>query len=69
MKTTPPTMNDFELFCNDADAKTPARAAAELRRYGVPDEIVDKLVDEYERHVGVVREVTRHLTTCRAAGA
>jgi hypothetical protein len=47
----------FEQFCNDADMKTPARAAAELRRYGVPDEIVDELVERYERHVGVVKEV------------
>jgi hypothetical protein len=47
----------FEQFCNDADAKTPARAAAELRRYGVPDAIVDELVERYEHYVGVVREV------------
>jgi hypothetical protein len=47
----------YEQFCNDADVKTPARAAAELRRYGVPDEIVDELVERYERHVGVVKEV------------
>lgn len=47
----------FEQFCNDADAKTPARAAAELRRYGVPDKTVDELVERYEQHVGVVKEV------------
>jgi hypothetical protein len=47
----------FEQFCSDADVKTPARAAAELRRYGLSDAIVDELVDRYERHVGVVREV------------
>ena len=47
----------FEQFCNDADVKTPARAAVELRRYGVPDAIVDELVERYEHHVGVVREV------------
>jgi len=47
----------FEQFCADADAKTPVRAAAELRRYGVPDTIVDELVERYEQHVGVVREV------------
>jgi hypothetical protein len=47
----------FEQFCNDADTKTPARAAAELRRYGVPDEIVNALVERYEQYVGAVREV------------
>src|SRR5215211_2273821 len=47
----------FEQFCSDADLKTPARAAAELRRYGVPDAIVDELVEKYEQHVGVVKEV------------
>jgi hypothetical protein len=53
----------FEQFCNDADTKTPARAATELRRYGVPDEVVDELVERYERHVGLVREVhsTRYM--------
>jgi hypothetical protein len=47
----------FEQFCNDADLKTPTRAAAELRRYRVPDEIVDELVERYERYVGAVRDV------------
>jgi hypothetical protein len=47
----------FELFLNDADAKGPARAAAELRRYQVPDEIVEELVERYEQHVGVVKEL------------
>lgn len=47
----------YEQFCSDADLKTPARAAAELRRYGVPDSIVDELVEKYEKHVGIVREV------------
>jgi hypothetical protein len=47
----------FEQFCSDADLKTPTRAAADLRRYGVPDTIVDELVERYEQHVGVVREV------------
>jgi hypothetical protein len=47
----------FELFCSDADAKTPARAAADLRKFGVPDSIVDQLVEKYETHVGIVREV------------
>jgi hypothetical protein len=44
----------FKQFCDDADAKTPARAATELRRYGVPDKIVDELVERYEHYVGVV---------------
>jgi hypothetical protein len=47
----------FELFCKDADAKTPARAAADLRKFGVPDTIVDQLVEKYETHVGIVKEV------------
>jgi hypothetical protein len=47
----------FEQFCNDADLKTPARAAADLRRYRVPDDIVDALVERYEQHVGVVKEI------------
>src|SRR5438034_3875799 len=47
----------FEQFCADADLKTPARAAEELRRYRVPDVIVDELVERYERHVGAVRDV------------
>src|SRR5579859_4426107 len=47
----------FEQFCADADLKTPARAAEELRRYRVPDAIVDELVERYEQHVGAVRDV------------
>lgn len=47
----------FEQFCNDADLKTPTRAAADLRRYRVPDDIVDALVERYEQHVGVVKEI------------
>jgi hypothetical protein len=47
----------FELFCSDADVKTPAVAAADLRRYGLDESIVNDLVERYEQHVGVVREV------------
>lgn len=47
----------FDLFCADADLKTPSRAAQDLRHFGVPDEIVDDLVERYEHHVGVIREV------------
>jgi hypothetical protein len=47
----------FEQFLRDADLKTPTRAAAELRRYGLADDIVDALVERYERHVGIVKEV------------
>jgi hypothetical protein len=52
------TDEQFEEFCRDADAKTPARAAAALRQYNVPDEIVDALVERYEHHVGVIKELT-----------
>jgi hypothetical protein len=54
---TPIEDERFEQFCQDADAKTPARAAAELRRYGVPDPIVDELVERYEQYVGIVKDV------------
>jgi hypothetical protein len=47
----------FEIFCSDADSKTPARAANDLRRLGVPEALVDELVERYEHHVGIVRDV------------
>src|SRR5688500_14175462 len=47
----------FAIFCTDADNKTPARAAADLRKFGVADDVVDALVEKYERHVGLIREV------------
>jgi hypothetical protein len=47
----------FEQFCFDADKKTPSRAADELRRYRVPDEIVDALVARYEDYVGRIQEI------------
>jgi hypothetical protein len=47
----------FTLFCQDADLKTPAVAAEALRRYHVPQEIVDALIERYEAHVGEVMEL------------
>jgi hypothetical protein len=47
----------FEQFCAEADLKTPAVAAADLRRVGLHDDVVDALVERYEHHVGIVREI------------
>ncbi len=51
------TDEQFERFCSDADLKTPAAAAADLRAYHVPDEIVEALVERYEQYVGVIKEL------------
>ena len=56
----------YAQFCDDADAYTPAQAAARLRRYGLEDEIVDALVERYERHVAWSRRCARR-AICRAA--
>ena len=47
----PVTDQAFDQFCRDADLKTPVRAASDLRRVGLPDDVVDQLVERYERHV------------------
>lgn len=47
----------YELFRDFADAATPVRAAANLRRLGVDDALVDALIARYEHHVGVIREL------------
>jgi hypothetical protein len=56
MSASPIDDEQFELFCEDADLKTPTVAAAALRRYNVPQAIVDALVERYENHVGEVME-------------
>lgn len=47
----------FAQFCDDADRYTPSQAAARLRSYRVPDDVVDALVERYEQHVSKIREV------------
>jgi hypothetical protein len=47
----------FELFCSEADKKTPAKAAQDLRVLGLAPEILDVLVARYEEHVGQIREI------------
>ncbi len=44
----------FNIFCNDADLKTPQVAARDLRRMRVPEGIVDALVERYEAYVGQI---------------
>jgi hypothetical protein len=51
---TGPDDEQFEIFCQDADAKTPAVAAEHLRRMKVPQAVVDGLVARYEADVGKI---------------
>jgi hypothetical protein len=51
------TDEQFDIFCTDADLKTPERAARDLRRMGFPEGVVDQLVERYETHVGVIRSL------------
>jgi hypothetical protein len=44
----------FAIFCQDADAKTPSVAAAHLRRLKIPHETVDALVARYEAHAAEI---------------
>ena len=55
--TTTVSDEQFEIFCNDADLKTPERAARDLRRMGLQEAAVDTLVERYEKHVGVIRHL------------
>lgn len=50
----PEFAGQYKDFLEEVDAFGPDKAAARLRRFGVPEETLKNLVERFEHHVGVV---------------
>src|SRR5688572_31567271 len=51
------TNDQWERFCKKADFESYEEAAADLRAFGVAEDIVDALVTRYAEHIGKVEDL------------